>query len=58
MGKKRAEALAMHVRSLRQNHMDDDDDDDWPAIKDLHDLGLIKGIGNGMVESMRSGIQA
>lgn len=36
--------------------MMDDDDDDFPAIKDLEELGMIKGIGHNMVENMRSGL--
>lgn len=51
MGKKRAEALAAHVRELRENN------DDFPAIKDLEDLGIIKGIGSSMVDKMRCGIE-
>lgn len=49
VGKKRAEQLAQHVRERRE-------DDGFPAIKDLEDLGLIRGIGNHMVENMRSGL--
>ncbi|KAI5806266.1 P-loop containing nucleoside triphosphate hydrolase protein [Geopyxis carbonaria] len=53
VGKKRAEALAQHVRFLRESN-----EDDFPAIKDLQDLGLIKGIGAHMVDNMRSGMAA
>jgi len=57
VGKKRAEALAQAVRERRQAaDMMDDDDDDFPAIKDLEELGMIKGIGQNMVENMRSGL--
>jgi DNA uptake protein ComE-like DNA-binding protein len=52
VGKKRAEALAQHVKELREKN------DDFPAIKDLEDLGIIKGIGNSMVDKMRNGIAA
>lgn len=50
MGRKRAEVLAQHVREIRERN------DDFPAIKDLEDLGIIKGIGSSMVDKMRSGI--
>jgi hypothetical protein len=50
VGKKRAEALAAHVRELREKN------DDFPAIKDLEDLGLIKGIGSSFIDKMRTGI--
>jgi len=52
VGKKRAEALAQHVKELRERN------DDFPAIKDLEDLGIIKGIGSSMVDKMRNGIAA
>jgi len=52
VGKKRAEALAAHVRELRETN------DDFPAIKDLEDLGIIKGIGTSMVDKMRCGIES
>lgn len=54
VGKKRAEALAQHVRERREAAADPDDD--FPAIKDLMELGMIKGIGQNMVENMRAGI--
>ncbi|CAZ82679.1 unnamed protein product [Tuber melanosporum] len=57
VGKKRAEALAQVVRERRRAVMMDDDDD-FPAIKDLEELGMIKGIGQNMVENMRSGLSA
>ncbi|PWW74927.1 kinesin-domain-containing protein [Tuber magnatum] len=58
VGKKRAEALAQAVRERRQAAGMMDDDDDFPAIKDLEELGMIKGIGQNMVENMRSGLSA
>lgn len=51
MGKKRAEVLVDYVREAKERN-----EDDFPAIKDLKELGMIKGIGAGMVENMRSGI--
>lgn len=55
VGKKRAESLAQYVKEARENAVDDED---FPAIKDLRELGMIRGIGGGMVENMRSGIPA
>ncbi|KAG0635264.1 P-loop containing nucleoside triphosphate hydrolase protein [Tuber brumale] len=56
VGKKRAEALAQAVRERRQAADMMDGDDDFPAIKDLEELGMIKGIGQNMVENMRGGL--
>ncbi|KAL0634594.1 hypothetical protein Q9L58_006481 [Maublancomyces gigas] len=53
VGKKRAEAMARHVRELREAS---DEDGDFPAIKDLQELGMIRGISKTMVDNMRGGL--
>ncbi|KAI5789850.1 P-loop containing nucleoside triphosphate hydrolase protein [Pyronema domesticum] len=51
VGRKRAEALADHVRERRER------DEAFPAIQDLEELGMIKGIGNAAVGKMRLGLE-
>ncbi|KAH8151594.1 uncharacterized protein LAJ45_04216 [Morchella importuna] len=55
VGKKRAESLAQHVRGRREAAIDDDEDF---GFKDLEELGMIRGIGQGMVENMRNSLVA
>lgn len=45
--------MARHVRELREAS---DEDGDFPAIKDLRELGMIRGISKTMVDNMRGGL--
>lgn len=47
--------MARHVQELREAA---DEDGDFPAIKDLQELGMIKGISQTMVNNMRGGLMA
>lgn len=50
---KRAEALVRHVRERREAQ----EDADFPGIRDLEELGMIRGISQGMVDNMKSGLE-
>lgn len=41
---------------MRERREAAEDEDDFPAIKDLEELGMIRGISQGMVDNMRSGL--
>lgn len=45
--------MARHVRERREAV---EEDVDFPAIKDLEELGMIKGISHTMVNNMRDGL--
>lgn len=49
---KRAEAFVRHVRERREAQ----EGDDFPGIRDLEELEMIRGISQGMVDNMRNGL--